>query len=456
MEGNSSDNKGLAARVAELEQKLESALEQVESLRKENRDLREQLEAAQRTAARQAAPFRRREKLKRSDGKKKRPGRKAGHAGRSRKKPPQVDEHHEVGLACCPECRGEIHDVRRVVQYIEEIPEIRPRVHRVVTYQAECSTCGPVRSRHPLQTTHRPGMALGPRATAIATALNKHHGLTMRRTCRVLKNLLGLSLTPGGLAQMVQRVAGRLAGDYEQLVADIRGAPACNADETSWWVGGPGWWLWTFTTPRSTLYRVEDNRRSDVVVETLGQDYVGVLGSDCLASYNPIDCRKHKCIAHHLRAIKKAEDLPGQNDEHYLRQWKLLLKMVIEFHRLAVRDEIDAETLAAKRQHFEAWVDKLLAEPVSQTGDAKIRNRLQKQRPHLLTCLYDLHADPTNNAAERALRPAVIARKLSCGNKTQRGKYAWEVLASLGQSLHQRGQNFIDFMTNHISPTPAS
>jgi hypothetical protein len=285
--------------------------------------------------------------------------------------------------------------------------------------------------------------------------LNKQLGLTMRKTCRVLRQLCGLSLSPGGLSQLADRMADRLEGDYERLVAEIRGSPAVNADETSWWVGEAGWWLWGFTTPETTVYRVDRSRASTVVMDMLGGAYAGVLGSDCLGSYDPIDCRKHKCISHHLRAIQAARDLPTQETMEYLDSWKALFKTVILVHKLAVAGVVDGQALATARANAEATVARLLAEPVTQLGDVKVRNRLQKQRRHLLTCLYDLAADPTNNAAERCLRPAVIARKVSCGNRTERGKRTWEILASLGATIHQRGIEFIDHLARKNPLAPA-
>jgi regulator of replication initiation timing len=428
--------------------------QRIDELVAENQQLRDQLEQAQRENARQAAPFRRREKLKKKDDEKKRPGRKGGHTGTCRKVPEQIDEEVEVPLDRCPRCGGDIQDVERIEQFIEEIPPVRPRVTRLVTYTACCRHCGDIRSCHPLQTSLAQGAAkvqLGPRALAIAASLNKHLGLTMRKTCRVLDDLFGLRLTAGGLSQALDRMADRLADAYDDLVGNIRGSPAVNADETSWWVGGPGSWLWAFSTPNETLYHVDSSRGSKVVRDILGDDYAGVLGSDCLASYNPIDCRKHKCIAHHLRAIGKARELPGQGDCAYLDEWTLLFKAVIVVHQLAVEEIISPKDLAAKHAGFEQWVDRLLRQPRTQSGDVKVQNRLKRQRPHLLTCLTDLAAEPTNNRAERALRPAVIARKLSCGNRTDRGRETWQILASLGQTCHQRGQDFLDFLARRVT-----
>ena len=446
-------NAQLVQQNAQLTQTVASLTDRVEQLTREVGQLREQLEQAQAAAARQAAPFRRPERLKKPPESHKRPGRPCGHPGAHRRIPP-IDHHQMVALPCCPNCGGAIRDVHPVEQIIEEIPPVKPVVYKIVTYRATCPRCGEVCSRHPLQTSDATGAAgvhLGPRAIALATALNKYHGLPMRRTCKVLRELAGLDLTAGGLSQMVDRVADRVADDYEGLINRIRGSPAVHADETSWWVGGPGWWLWTFTCPDVTVYRVDSSRGAKVVQKILGEDFAGVMVSDCLSSYDVATYRKHKCIAHHLRAIETALRLPGTKDPTYLRQWTLLLKSVIVLHRLWEQKVLADEDIAAKRVALEAWTDQLLAQTPTQGGDARIRNRLAKQRPHLLGCLKDVRVEPTNNRAERALRPAVIARKLSCGNKTDRGRRSWEILASLGATHHQTGRDFVRFLAQRIA-----
>jgi hypothetical protein len=442
--------------IEQLQAEVSHLRQENERLRAENAQLREQLDEARRLAARQAAPFRREERVKVPPEQRKPPGRKPGHPGSCRAVPTHLDETVEVPLDRCPVCGGPVHDRVRVEQVIEEIPPVRPRVVKVITYEGRCPRCGEVRSRHPLQTSVAQGAAkvqLGPRALAVAALLNKGHGLTMRKTCRVLQDLAGLRLTPGGLAQAMARVAGKVQQEYRQLMEEVRGSPAVFADETSWWVGGPGWWLWTFTTPEATVYRVEQCRGSRVVADMLGADFAGMLVSDCLSSYDPADYRKHKCIAHHLRAIAAAKKLPGNPDPSYLRQWELLLHSVLVLHKL--RGQWPSGEFADKRQRVEAWVDQLLAQAVAQTGNARIQKRLAKQRPHLLGCLYEPAAEPTNNRAERALRPAVIARKLSCGNKTPAGRDCWQVLVSLAVTCQQRCQDFVQFLASrlHIAVT---
>jgi transposase len=431
---------GLRAAVAELERR-------VAELTAENQALHDQLDESRRQAARQAAPFRRRDSQKVPEDRKKRPGRPKGHPGAHRAVPAQVDEHIEVPLPACPRCGGAVEALEPIEQFIEEIPPVRPRVTHLITYRGRCPDCGEVHSTHPLKTscaTGAAGVQLGPRAQALAATLNKQHGLTMRTTCRVLDQLAGLHLSPGGLAQLVQRVAHQAEAAYAALIVDIRAAAAVFVDETSWYVGAPGAWLWVFTTTTESVYRVESSRGRDVVTDTLGEGFGGVLVSDCLASYEKVPYRTHKCIAHHLKAIAEARRRPDTADSGYLDQWRLFFRAVIGFYR--ARQHMGAEEFAERRGGLEGWLDRLLATPRTGPGEVAIQNRIGKRRDSILTCLYEPAAEPTNNRAERDLRPAVIARKLSCGNKTAAGKRGFEVLRSVASSCWKRGHDAVSYI----------
>jgi transposase len=143
--------------------------------------------------------------------------------------------------------------------------------------------------------------------------------------------------------------------------------------------------------------------------------------------------------------------LPGTDNKEYLLQWKRFFLAVTLLHKL--RANLTEDDFAIKRSNMELWCGRLLGKPAGQSGDEAVRNRLLKQRPHLLGCLYEPMAEPTNNRAEWALRPAVIARKLSCGNKTQRGKECWQILASLGATCRQRMINFTDYLVPQLTLT---
>jgi hypothetical protein len=271
----------------------------------------------------------------------------------------------------------------------------------------------------------------------------------MRTTCRVLKQLGGLKLSPGGLARAAQRTIKCVQPCFDSLVQDVRAAAAVFIDETSWYVGAPGHWLWTFTTAEATLYHVDPHRSRQVVRDQLTAEFDGIVVSDCLAPYENLPYRTHKCIAHHQKAIAHARDRPDTRDKDYLKEWKLLFVMVSMLWKF--RASLGEEEFARQRGHLEAWLERLRAEERTQPGDVAIQQRIGKRRDVVLGCLDDPAAEPTNNRAERALRPAVIARKLSCGNKTERGRVAWECLTSLAVTCQQRGHDFVSWLAGCLA-----
>src|SRR5437016_10921160 len=244
-------NAHLAAEKLGLEQ--ENA-----KLKQELEEARERIDALERTVARQAAPFRRREALKVAEPK--RPGRSAGHRGVRRERPRHIDQVVEAPLTACPRCGGAVHDRAPLTQYIEELPPVRPVVTRLTTWKGVCPQCGEVHSTHPLQVSQAQGAAgvhLGPRAVAWATLLNKQFGIPMRKTCSILARGFGLKLSAGGLAQMLHRLADKLRPRYEALREQVRASAVNYMDETSWYVGDPHWVLWVCTAPQYTLYHVD-------------------------------------------------------------------------------------------------------------------------------------------------------------------------------------------------------
>ena len=426
-------------------------VEQLEGLLEASRQLiarlNERVEQLETEANRQAARFRVPEaKRKRTKG---RPGRKRGHKASYRKPPPSVDEFAEVPLERCPHCGGPVSEVHAIEQVIEDIPPVQVHRLHLVTYRGRCERCGSVCSRHPQQVSDATGAAgthLGRRALGLAAYLNKQLGLTMRKTTALLDEHFGLRISPGGLSQALARIAGKLQPAFDELRRAVRTSEAIHADETSWWVGGQGAWLWVFTSPKLTLYTIDD-RSQQVVRRVLGDDYPGVLISDCLSSYDPHPGLKSKCCAHHLKAISEALAQAPESD--FLAQIRALLKGAMLLHR--VREDVPLPEYWRCTAHLERRVDELLAVPRRNHAEQHIVNRLTKQREHLLTFLHVPGVDPTNNLAERQLRPAVIARKLSCGNKTASGAHSFEVLSSLAATCRQQGYNFARFVADCLS-----
>jgi hypothetical protein len=428
----------LEARIATLEKELTEA-------RVQQSKLKSNLDEVDRQAHRQAGPFRIPEKKHKSDPQK--PGQKKGHPGIYRAMPAHIDETIEVILDKCPKCGGPLSDPKCVEQVIEEVPKIPPKVIRLRTYKAHCPCCGEVRSRHPLQVSEAIGAAgvhLGPRALAITAVLNKGMGTTVRKTCRILQDLLGLRLTPGGLIQITHRLADKFSADYQQLLEGLRTAPVVHCDETSWWVGGPKFYLWVLTNFNTTVYRVESGRGRNIITDTLGADFPGVLVSDCLNIYDDATPLQQKCYSHHLKAISEAIEQDPQQGEGFLRDCQFVLHTAMIIKKIEPR--ISPLEYTDSRSRLERLADILLSRSNLDPTEEKVRARLLKQRDHLFTFLYHVGVDATNNLAERQLRPAVIARKVSCGNRTLKGKRTWEILVSIAATAAQRSQSFLDIV----------
>lgn len=445
----------------QLMQHFARQAEQLLQLREELRECQAQLQACQ-TELQQlqdeqhegsVAPFRR--TAAESTQAPRRPGRNPGHQGEWRRSPPPLasDEQIEVALEVCPDC-GEalpMEDQRVVEQTILDIPEIRPRVIRLRTYRTECGHCQQtVSSTYPLQVSQATGAAgthLGPQTLGLAAALNKDLKLPMRKTCRILQDMFGLSLSPGGLAQALERVATSLQGAYDESLESLRQSAVIHTDETGWWVGGPGYTLWVFTNQATTYYRVVEHRDRATAEAILSDAFQGVLVSDCLSIYDGLDGVQQKCYAHHLKALSKALKTEAGQGSSYLLEPRILLHTALVLKRLF--PDLDAPQPQRSRDFLETRFAQLLAQPrppdtPQGQQEEKVRHRLAKQQDHLLTFLDYPEVDATNNLAERQLRPAVISRKLSCGNKTLHGATTWSVLASLAATCQQRGDSFIE------------
>ena len=289
-----------------------------ERLRRENDRLKQkidhlekQLAAVRRAGRRQAAPFAK----ERPQGRGGRPGRRAGAAyGRQacRPCPAQVDEHYSASApATCPDCGGAVEGARVATQYQEDLPVVRhqedlpvvrPIVRRFDIEVGHCSQCRRrVAGRHALQTSDALGAAsvqLSPEVAALAVELHTHLGVPLAKVAHVLKKRFGLTVTPGGLAQVLHRAARDAAPAYTALCEQVRAAPVVTPDETGWRVGAVRHWLWVFATPATTVYAICPGRGFDDAAAILGADFDGVLVRDGWAPYRRFDGALHQsCVA---------------------------------------------------------------------------------------------------------------------------------------------------------------
>ena len=445
--------------MAELQEQLSQALEiiqkqqkQIERLQQTVGQLQEELELLKRIGKRQATPFARRHWVE----KPKRPGRKAGKgkfAHRELPKVVKITETKEAKLQGCPECGSQLREIHKHEQYVTDIPVVEVKTTHFVTYSGFCGACQKrVRSQHPeqiSQATGAAGVMVGPRAKALAADLKHRLGVSYGKVSEVLNDAFGLQVSRSGWCQADQKLARTARPVYEELLDAIRQCSVVNADETGWRIGTLSAWLWVFTHRDVTVYAIRDNRSSDVVLDILGTHFQGILTSDGCLAYEDRrlkDWLKQKCIGHLLRDLKDMNETTRGRALHFARQATTLLQEALAWKRQ--KPSLPPRTYSQRTSQLEARLDALIAPTrrLSDPENARFAKRLRKYRPHLLRFLYVNDLEPTNNLAERMLRPAVITRKTNGCNRTRAGAAAHSILASVLVTCHQHSVPILDYL----------
>lgn len=430
---------------------------QLDELRAEVERLKAELEQSRRAGKRQAAPF--------SKGapkaKPKRPGRKAGHPPSHRPVPTpgQIDRTIEVPLPPnCPECHAPLGEAPATIhdQYQIDLPQPKPVVTRFRVPVTRCPSCRRrVQGRHPEQTSDALGSAAvqyGPRLLGLTADLKHRLGVSYRKCSSVLLTLTGVVVASAALVRSGHRLRKLAQPSYDRLVEAASKSAVQHVDETGWKIGGRSAWLWVFADEHATLYRIRPSRAHEVVVEVLGEDFAGTLVSDCFLAYDPLPFAKQKCLAHLLKSCREIEAAKTKGAVRFSRRVAALLRKAMALKRR--RGAIGDHGYAVLRGKIHAELDRLLAGAYSDPDNARLAKRLRKQREHLLRFLDHDGVDATNNLAEREIRPAVIARKLSAGNRTDEGAETHAVLASLFRTYRRQGRDILEAVVSLLRNGP--
>ena len=451
-------------KIAELLEIIQKQQKQIERLEQRVQQQQEEIEYLKRIGKRQAAPFARRHWVE----KPRRPGRKAGKGKFAYRELPQVvkiSETKEAKLHGCPECGGCLQSIRKQEQFVTDIPVVEVKTTHFVTYSGYCTSCDKrVRSQHPEQTSQATGAAgvmVGPRAKALAADLKHRLGVSYGKVSEVLKDAFGLQVSRSGWCQADQKLARTARPIYEELLEAIRQSSVVNVDETGWRIGTLSAWLWVFTHRDLTVYTIRANRSSDVVLDILGTHFSGILTSDGLLSYDDRrlnDWLKQKCLSHLLKDLKEMNETKTGRALHFARQATNLLQEALALKR--EKPILSSRRFSQRAHTLEERLDLLIASSrrFSDPENARFAKRLRKHRPHLLRFLYVDDLEPTNNLAERMLRPAVITRKTNGCNRTQDGAAAHSILSSVLVTCHQHAIPILDYLVQlqqfGSTPTP--
>ena len=422
--------------------------EQVAQLTAANEELHKQVGELKRAGKRQAAPFSKGERSSRP----KRPGRKPGMGSFSYRKSPSPDEVTEplvevaVAEDTCPGCGGRLE--HEGVGLPTQPTFLRSPTPGDGVPGARCRSCGmAVRGRHPDVAPDQYGASahrVGRRVMAAAHVLHYGVGVPVRKVPAVLRALTGVELSQGAISQDALRRARGAVGDaYHKLRGSVRASPLVHTDDTGWRVDGRPAFLMAFETDEATVYQVRARHRNEEVREVVPSDYGGVMVTDRGRSYDAqalSGVKQQKCLAHVLRSISEVVETKRGRGRSFGNRLSRLLREAMELRQAYHRGEAADFAAEAERLRREATYH-LRDRPISDADNWRLQNELgwHDDRGNLLRFLDDPSIEPTNNRAERALRGAVIARKVSHCSKNVGGADAFSAFTSVIRTLARNG-----------------
>jgi transposase len=375
---------------------------------------------------------------------KKKPGRKAGHPGSRRSVPERIDWQTDHRADGCPDCGGRLNRCAETrTRYTEDIPKTEPEVTKHTIHRDWCPKCK--KKVEPPVPDALSGATLGNRVLALSAWLHYALGNTLSQIVDVFNFHLQLPLSEGGLLQMWYRLQAILFAWYEEIQQQALNSAVLHGDETGWRVNGKTFWLWCFTTQNLTYYMIDRSRGSPALAKFFIQEFGGTLVSDFWGAYNAVLCASRQmCLAHLLRELEHTEKYksPGKNWAHFARKLRRLLGDAIRLWR--AKSELSSETYASRRRCLTVRLQTLIDSDGDNPHARRLIKRLRRHQDDLFTFLDQEGVPFDNNHAERTIRPAVIIRKNSYGNRSQRGADCQAVLMSIFRTLKQRGHDPIE------------
>jgi transposase len=373
-----------------------------------------------------------------------------------------VDEEIQVPLPeRCPACGGLPESLQWADQYQTEVV----RKTHVTHFRIEvgcCRGCGKrVQGRHRRQSSDALGAAasqLGPEALALASVLNKQLGLGYAKTAAVLEQGFGLKVTRGAVSHAMARLAVCCEPTYQSLLQVVRSSPSVSVDETGWRVGGRRWWLWVAASQEATVYGIFPGRGFAQAARLLGAGYDGILVHDGWSIYWRFPSAFHQSCSQHLirRSSEMAEHQSARAAAFPLAV-KGLLQEGLRLRDRFARQEISEHGLAVATGRLESRLDKWLRRRWRRAENRRLAKHLIRQYPYLFSYLHCPGLEATNWRAEQALRPAVVARKVWGGNRTEPGARTHEVLMSVLHTSKQHRRDSIPLLVGLLrSPTDIS
>jgi hypothetical protein len=451
--------------LEELYKELRQERQQRKKVELENQQLQAQLYALHRRQFKgrkaPAAP-----KPDGPSAQRKKRGAPLGHPPWQRTRPTRIDQVVAMPPPqSCPDCGNrQLHPVPELHDHLQEDILLQPRTlvtcfRHGLAYCARCDKnvwlTGPGEML---------GAYIGPAAKATATYLRYQLNVPDRKISQFFNDFFGLRFVAASAYGFERQAARRGLALYEDLRQKIRALPVAHADETSWRHDGHPYWAWYAGNEDLAFFHLDAHRSGEAAQTVLGERFNGTLVADAYASYNGVHPKdRQSCLAHIKTKAKELGQelalLKGRAADPAARQFCQAIegwvRTACQAHHRLCRGRWRAKTAKRQGQALRRKLRQLCRAPLPHPKAEAFRKRLQGPEQKLLfTCFRRPHVPPTNNQAERSLRPLVIMRKVVQGTRSAKGLENHSVLRSLFETARRQGKKAHEFfLTLLTQPT---
>jgi hypothetical protein len=400
---------------------------------------------------------------KRPTGRKR--GAQVGHAGHGRKllPPEQVDERVEYRPAVCEHCQASLQQQAGELVGRHQVAELPPRAVKITEHQSfacRCAACGKV-SRAVIPQAVRCS-SIGPRLCGAIGVLSALGQGSRRAVEGVVRDVLGCNIALGSVSARERELSGALAGPYGELAREVSAARVKYVDETSWYCKSAEEWLFVGASDHAAVFRVEKTRTRSALKQLLCGQLRGVFCTDRATIYDVLPLsRRGVCWAHLKRDFVRCQERGGASaavGQAGLEVCQQVFGLWREFREGRItRRELQGK-VQPLRQKMHAGLQKGADGGIAKTSG--LCRGLLKRQEAMWNWAKVPGLQPTNNLAERMLRPAVIWRKKSFGSDSRGGCVFAERMMSVIQTIKLRQQNVQEYLTTALvahragSPVP--
>jgi len=381
-------------------------------------------------------------------------GGQPGHKGTTRSllPPEEVDRIIEIKPEKCGRCGRALtgDDPKPKRRQVIDVPPIEPEVTEYRQHTLPCA-CG-AKTTAPLP----PGVgssAFSPRIRAMLAMCSAAYRLSRRTVEDLMADFFNVDISLGSVSACEQKVSEAVAAPVAEAREHVEKAPVAHADETGYRQPPAAGekpkkaWLWAAVTPLVTVFLVHAKRSTAAARELLGS-FAGVLVSDRWSAYSFIDAaRRQLCWAHLLRDFEWIAEFGAEaagTGKSLVEQTKLMFRWWHKLRAGGLTRSGFQERMAPLIARVEAFLEGGAA--CAHRKTAGRCRKILELRPALWTFVWREGVEPTNNAAERALRPAVLWRKGSFGSASPRGSRFAERILTVAATCRQQGRSVLEYL----------